>query len=57
MPQYNELLDTLIAEGIIYKQEAATSFVAPSFMVAKPHDPAQGRIIQDFSMGINKCLR
>ena len=38
---YNELLDTLIAEGIIYKQEAETSFVAPSFMVNKPHKHGQ----------------
>ena len=37
-----ELLDTLLAEGIIKKQEGATSFVAPSFMVSKPHDPEKG---------------
>ena len=55
--QYEELLDTLISEGIIKKQEDVTTFVAPSFMVTKAHDPSRGRMIQDFSQGINKCLR
>ena len=54
---YDELLDTLIAKGIIVKQEGATKFVAPSFIVAKPHDPSHGRMVQDFGQGMNKCLR
>ena len=55
--QYEELLDMLISEGIIKKLEGTTTFVTPLFMVAKAHDPSWGRMIQDFSKGINKCLR
>ena len=36
----DELLDSLIAKGVIVPQEGATDFVAPSFLVAKPHDPS-----------------
>ena len=53
----DELLDTLIAEGVIVPQEGATDFVAPSFLVAKPHDPTRGRLVQDYSGGVNKCLK
>ena len=54
---HGELLDTLIAEGVIVKQEGATDFVAPSFMVQKPHDLTRGCLVQDFSQGVNKCLK
>ena len=50
--QYTKLLDTLIKEGIIYKQEAPTTFVAPSFMISKPHDLCKGHLVQNYSLGI-----
>ena len=53
----DELLDSLIAEGMIVPQEGATDFVAPSFLVAKPHDSSRSRLVQDYSDGINKCLK
>ena len=53
----DELLDSLIAEGVIVPQEGATDFVAPSFLVAKPHDPSRGCLVQDYSDGVNKCLK
>ena len=53
----DELLDSLIAEGVIVPQEGATDFVAPSFLVAKPHDPSRGRLVQDYSDGVNSCLK
>ena len=50
----DELLDSLIAEGVIVPQEGATDFVAPSFLVAKPHDPSRGRLVQDYSDGVKQ---
>ena len=46
---FDELLDTLIAEGVIVPQEGATDFMDPSFLVAKPHDPTCRRLVQDYS--------
>ena len=31
--------------------------MAPSFMIQKPHDPSHGHLVQDFSQGVNKCLK
>ena len=53
----DKLLDSLIAEGVIMPQEGATDFVAPSFLVAKPHDPSRGCLVQDYSDGVNNCLK
>ena len=29
----------------------------PSFLVAKPHDPSHGCLVQDYSDGVNSCLK
>ena len=53
----DKLLDSLIANGVIVPHEGATDFVAPSFLVAKLHDPSRGRLVQDYLDGVNNCLK
>ena len=54
--QHEELLDTLLAKGVIRKQEGVTTFVMPSFMVSKPHDPEKGWMIQGLLSGDQQVL-